>query len=442
MRADIEAEQAVLGAAIVSNKAHLPLLSLLEADFVDPRHRVVSAVLRDMIRNQAKIDVVTLAAELRARGKLDSPGGIGSSSYLHDLVNFAPVTSSAGYYAEHVRAAARVRAVSFAAQDLVATLELEDSAAELDGLLLRHRTQLDAIPASFTDTMEEEHDTVAHLLTETFGPQQWLIPGLIGRAERIVITGGEGLAKSTISRQVAVTVAGGLNPFNGQRVADGANVLYIDAENSRRQSHNAYGWISSRCVRPMIAPGWADRIIHKTRNEGCDLPGRDAGWFHQMAAQHSPDLIILGPAYKLMRGDPQKDSDVLALLQVIDEVRVKHDAAVLIETHSPHGSGGSERPTRPYGSSVWMRWPEIGFGIRPIPESPLSKQNHPTHLECVSWRGQREYRDWPDEIRYGYNDETHRDPRERLPWTHTRPDWRSHVEHTYQIPDSERGNAA
>lgn len=425
---NLQAEQAVLGCALTSPAAYVPLLSLLEADFTAPKHRVLAAVLRDMIRAQAHVDVLTVAAELRSRGKLDTPGGVGGSSYLHDLVNLAPVAASAGYYADEVRKATRVRAAGFAAADLTANLESEAAGAELDALLTQHRAKLDQIPAAFTETPDEEPDTVTALLAEKFGPQQWLIPGLIARGERIVITGLEGLAKSTISRQVAVCVAAGLNPWNGQRVTGGKRVLYVDAENSRFQSHNAYGWIGARCKRPMMANGWSDRIVHKTRNEGCDLPGRDAGWFHQMAAQHSPDLIVLGPAYKLMRGDPQKDSDVLALLQVIDEVRVKHDAAVFVETHSPHGNG-SERPTRPYGSSVWLRWPEIGFGIRPADPTGYTTQNRPTNLECVSWRGQREYRDWPDEIRHGGTYE--------LPWTHTRPDWRPSVNTHYEIPEDE-----
>jgi hypothetical protein len=440
MRADIEAEQAVLGGAIVTEKAHPALLSLTESDFVDPRHRIIAAVLRDMIRRQIAVSRSTLTAELRARGKLDSPGGIGSSAYLHDLVDFAPPALTSSYYADHVRTAARVRAASAAAQDLVATLDLEESSAELEGLLMHHRARLDAIPETFNATEDQEMDTIEAIMAETFESQSWLIPGLFGRGDRVVVTGGEGLAKSTLSRQVAMCVAGGLNPFNGQRVADGQRVLYIDAENSRMQTHNAYDWIAPRVNRPMIAPGWSKRILHKTRNEGCDLPGRDAGWFHQVADQHSPDLIVLGPAYKLMRGDPQKDADVLAFLQVIDEVRVKHNAAVLIETHSPHGNG-NERPTRPYGSSVWLRWPEIGFGLRPIAESPRTDRNYPTHLELISWRGQREYRDWPDEIRHGWNDDMHRSPRETLPWTHTRDDWHSSVNVHYELPADERGAA-
>ncbi len=429
MRQDVEAEQAILGAALQSENAHLVLLSLQETDFVVPKHRVIAATLRDMIRRRLTVDTISVAGELRARNAMDTPGGVGGSSYLHDLISFAPPTLAASYYADQVRAATRVRAAMAAAEQLSMALATEEATAELDTLLAAHRAALDSVPPTFTDTPGQEHDTVTALLNAKFGPEQWLTPGLLARAERVVITGAEGIAKTTLLRQFAVSLAGGFNPWNGARVSNGHRVLYIDAENSRQQSHNAYNWMARRIAsRPLIAPGWADRIIHKTRNEGCDLPGRDAGWFHQLAAETTPDVIILGPAYKLMRGDPQKDSDVLALLQVIDEVRVKHDAAVFIETHSPHGIDGN-RPVRPYGSSVWLRWPEIGFGIRQSAHVQYNAQNRPVELEIVGWRGQREYRDWPTDIQHG----TSKQP----PWVPKDPHWAPSVNQNYEIPGRE-----
>ncbi len=430
MRQDVEAEQAILGAALQSEGAHSVLLSLHESDFVVPKHRVIAATLRDMIRRRATIDTISLAGALRARNALDTPGGVGGSTYLHDLVNFAPPTLTASYYADQVRAATRVRAAVTAAEALSEALSHEQASEELDTLLVAHRAALDSVPAPLTDTHRgEQHNTVSALIAAQFGPEQWLTPGLLARGERVVVTGAEGLAKTTLMRQFAVCLAGGLNSWNAQRVSDGHRVLYIDAENSRQQSHNAYNWMARRIgSRPVIAPGWADRIIHITRNEGCDLPGRDAGWFHQLAAETTPDVIILGPAYKLMRGDPQKDSDVLALLQVIDEVRVKHDTAVFIETHSPHGIDGN-RPVRPYGSSVWLRWPEIGFGIRQSAHVQYNAQNRPVELEIVGWRGQREYRDWPTDIQHG----TSKQP----PWVPKDPHWAPSVNQNYEIPGRE-----
>jgi replicative DNA helicase len=209
-------------------------------------------------------------------------------------------------------------------------------------------------------------------------------------------------------------------------------VLHIDTENSRRQTRRNYRWIGAGMPRN-LAEGWRSRIDLHMRTEGVNLAGRDRAWFHQVAAACSPDLIVLGPAYKVMTGlDPNKDVDVLSLFSAIDEVRTRHDAAVLIEAHSPHGSDGMVRTVRPFGSSVWLRWPEVGFGLRIDEQQERDTRealkalghrigsNRPQHLKVISWRGQREDRDWPGGLTWG--------PDGGLPWvksTNDKPERRA-----------------
>src|SRR6478609_6866220 len=239
-----------------------------------------------------------------------------------------------------------------------------DSTEDLGEALARHASDLAAIPAPFDVTAATSH-SLEDLLNEADEKEEWVIPGLIERGERIVVTGSEGLGKSTVIKQIAASVAAGVDPWTQERVSrDGFRVLHIDTENSRRQTRRNYRWIGSGIPRN-AADGWRTRINLHIRTEGVNLAGRDRAWFHQVAAQCSPDLIVLGPAYKVMTGlDPNKDVDVLSLFSAIDEVRTRHDSAVLIEAHSPHGSDGMVRTVRPFGSSVWLRWPEVGLGFR------------------------------------------------------------------------------
>jgi replicative DNA helicase len=438
---NLEAERNAIGAAILAapkkgavHPAHSTLLSLESSDFTDHRHRVIAAVVRDMITKGLPIDQATVCGELEARAKLSTPGGAGGSVFVFDLCAPHVQPASAEYYAEQVRRATRVRMLHDMTRELAAMCQQEDAGAHMDDLLRMHRTALDAIPGPISRDDSDELDQVGVIMSEQDKPTDWVIPGWLAREDRAVLVAGEGIAKTTMLRQFAVAVAGGLNPWTGQRVADGQRVLFIDAENSRNQSRRAYQWIAGRVVRPTIATGWKERLIHKTRNDGVDLPGRDAKWFMDVAARVSPDVLILGPAYKLMRGDPQKDRDVQDLLDVIDKVRVQQGCAVLVETHAPHGSRES-RHMRPYGSSVWLRWPEIGIGYQRDTSEGVVQFPRPQTLESVDWRGQREDRDWPDFIEYG-------DPRHReMPWKPVRPDWEPSVDLGYQIPDTE-GRAA
>lgn len=422
----ILAEKAVLGCALSGDTGRAVLLQLGDEDFYDPKCQLVAAVMRDMIRRSIPTDMVTVQAEVAGRGKSHLVRG----GDLHDLVSLAPPSMAAPYYAQQVRANARVRLVHEAAQRLASMTNSDDSADDLGDALARHTDEMRAIPAPF-DVESAHARTVHDLLNEDDEEEDWMIPGLIERGERIVITGSEGLGKSTVIKQLACCVAAGVNPWSHERVSrDGFRVLHIDTENSRRQTRRNYRWIGAGMPHN-TAPDWRQRITLHIRTEGVNLAGRDRAWFHQIAAACSPDLIVLGPAYKLMTGlDPNKDSDVLQLLAAIDEVRTRHDAAILIEAHSPHGGEIGKRPVRPFGSSVWLRWPEIGFGfrvdeqeesnLRELAKHQGSRPNsRPSYLNLVGWRGQREDRDWPSGICWG--------PQGGLPWvpSHTYPGMRA-----------------
>lgn len=423
---NVDAEKAILGATINSQGRSTAILGLEGSDFTDPRNRLIASVLRDMMRRDMAIESRTVVSELKARGKLDTPGGAGGPLYVMAL---GGLPANAEYHADEVRSATRVRKLYYAARTTSERCETEEAEDRIDELLLEHRRTLDAIPGPAGDPENDEGDTLGVILSEQDRETDWLIPGWMAREERAVIVAGEGVAKTTLLRQFAICMAAGLNPWTKQRVADGMRVLFVDAENSRDQSRRSYRWIANRCYSPLMDHGWQSRIIHKTRNDGVNLIGRDEQWFREIAERISPDVIILSPAYKLMRGDPKEDGDVLALLDVIDRVRVQHKAAVIIETHAPHGQFAS-RDMRPFGSSVWLRWPEIGIGFQRDTETPKYRKGTPNQfLESVDWRGAREPRDWPDLITHGDKD------LRQLPWVPTREDWAPSVDVNYEIDD-------
>lgn len=418
----IQAEQAILGAVMLSG-AHI-LDTLLDSDFEHPPHRVIASALRDMVARGIRPDPIITAGELEARGKgsAGGPGGV----YLFELTNGCPSAANAAFYATLVRKAARMRQAKVVTNSFLAALDRDGAVDEITALAETLTGDLGALPPDLDSDNDSHPPTVADLLAEEETGRHWLTPGFCERGDRVVLTGAEGMAKSTILKQVAICLSAGLNPWTGDRVSDGWRVLHIDAENSRRQSRRNYRWISNLASRRLMDKGWSERIVHYTRNDGLDLPGRDQAWFQSVCDRVRPDAIIIGPAYKLMSGDPNKEVDVLGLLRVLDRVRVKHDAALFVEAHSPHAMDGDRRTVRPYGASAWQRWPEIGVGVRRdmgalVPEQKI----RPEYLEVRSFRGCREYRDWPTHIKFGGHS--------RLPWVPTADEWRPSVESDYQI---------
>lgn len=421
---DRDLEQHLLCAAIAGSE--MSTLWLTTRDFVDPRHRVILTTIQDMIRRDIPVDSMSVRSEIQARGKLDTANGIGSV-YLAHISFLGSPTASAEYYAEQLRGITRVRELHRAAADVARMAEAEDAVAEVGELEAQLRHAMSDLPGAL-EADDDQHDTLETILSETDTETNWLIPGWMARQERAVVVAGEGVAKTTLLRQFAVCMSGGLNPWSGLRVADGLRVLFIDAENSRDQSRRQYRWIANRCTKATIAHGWRDRIVHKTRNDGVDIVGRDNGWFRECVERVSPDVLILSPAYKLMRGgDPKDDRDVMNLLDAIDQVRVQHDCAVLIETHAPHGQFQA-RDMRPFGSSVWLRWPEIGIGYQRDTDADEidPKTGRCKRLVATDWRGAREQRDWPSRITWGSD----RQP----PWVPAE-EWSPSIDTDYEMGD-------
>ncbi|WEX07036.1 AAA family ATPase [Rhodococcus sp. RCBS9] len=239
--------------------------------------------------------------------------------------------------------------------------------------------------------------------------RQWLVPGLLERMDRTVITGAEGGGKSVLCSQIAACLAGGVHPFGGNVMGDGnqsVRVLVIDCENSDDQSRRRYRWVIDRvkAIREQHGHGlvdWNDQMRIDTKPAGIDLlSGRDISWLENAIQSLAPDLLVLGPLYKLHHRDPSEETSAREVAHVIDGLRERHGFALLTEAHAGNSNDmQGQRVMRPIGSSLWRRWPEFGFGIRRAKSDPgLARASM---VDVVSWRGSREERAWPASLQHG-----------------------------------------
>lgn len=212
----------------------------------------------------------------------------------------------------------------------------------------------------------------------------WLIPDVLERGDRMILTGAEGAGKSTLLRQLGVQAASGIHPFTLAPM-DPVNVLLVDLENTRRQT--------KRQLRPLrLAAGaeYPNRYLNIiVRTGGIDLTdAHDRVWLEDRIRANQPDVVIIGPIYKMHAGDPTEEGPARTVVACLDYLRETYGIALLIEAHSPHANGGGTRPARPYGASLWMRWPEFGLHI--------TETGHLKH-----WRGDRDERQWPSSLTRG-----------------------------------------
>jgi replicative DNA helicase len=123
----IEAEQSVLGAILLSERAMYALVideGLKAEDFYRRRHQVVYEAMLGLYAESEPIDVLTVSEALRARGALDDAGG---QAAVDSLAAAVPAAGNARHYARIVREHALVRRL------LATTYEIQASVAQHDG---------------------------------------------------------------------------------------------------------------------------------------------------------------------------------------------------------------------------------------------------------------------------------------------------------------------
>jgi replicative DNA helicase len=114
---NLEAEQSVLGAMMLSTDAMAQVVEVLEADdFYRSAHGTIYAALRDLFAHGEPIDTISAVEALRRRGVLDQVGG---ALYLRDLVEQVPTPAGAAHYARIVSDAALRRRLIGAAADII-----------------------------------------------------------------------------------------------------------------------------------------------------------------------------------------------------------------------------------------------------------------------------------------------------------------------------------
>ncbi|MEK3762644.1 replicative DNA helicase [Paenibacillus sp. FSL P4-0338] len=97
---DLEAEQAVLGAALLDQTAYEAAADILQGgEFSDKGHARIFRAMRKLTDAELPIDMVSLTSQLKDSEELEKVGGV---SYLARMAGAVPTVANASYYAERV----------------------------------------------------------------------------------------------------------------------------------------------------------------------------------------------------------------------------------------------------------------------------------------------------------------------------------------------------
>ncbi len=234
--------------------------------------------------------------------------------------------------------------------------------------------------------------TLQELLDTDFPEDGDVVPGLFKPRSRVVITGPEGRGKSELMYQVALGAARGVQPFSTETFPQ-RKVLIVDAENQQYQLQKRLRRINAQ-YDGLGCPDVGENLRIQDALGWNLLDPSDSGYLFALVREYMPDILMIGPVYQVMGGDANDAETVRRFMRVVDECRLISNCAVLTEAHAGHGESGNRNGWRPSGSSLWLRWPEMGIGLSPLDDSGAE-------MELKRWRGDREQNDWPDMVRRG-----------------------------------------
>jgi replicative DNA helicase len=122
----LDAEQAVLGALLVSGDGMSRVVDMLDPDYFYRRaHQVIYACMMDLYEKSEPIDIVTVSQYLKDEGKLDNVGG---RQYVTDLSLSVATTANLEYYAKVVHEKATLRNLIKAGTEIVGSCYEETDA--------------------------------------------------------------------------------------------------------------------------------------------------------------------------------------------------------------------------------------------------------------------------------------------------------------------------
>jgi hypothetical protein len=389
------AEAAVVGACLRSGRAVDESAQILRAgDFSDPDMAALFQACVTVRADHPRGDVDhLLVATTAGTFKLTTPAD------LQRLAREVPSTANVGFYARYVADAATVRRYAQAASAVLASVEAGNDAQTVT------QRALNAMQAAASDHRVDglharDYD---ELMDEQDAPYDWIVPGFIERGDRFVLTGHEGLGKSTLLRQAAILTAGGFNFVTGKPLEDvePGRVLVVDVENSEKQWRRK---TSGMRLQVKTKGGAFDGRLKVACHGRINLTSaEDSASVHRLIDLHQPDLVVIGPLYKLVPGGITNDDDAAPLITALDKIRDR-GIALMLETHMGHstsGGPGGARNVRPRGSSQLMGWPEFGYGLAPATSDASEGEPIPGLVDMIAWRGDRDERKWPDQWNRG-----------------------------------------
>jgi AAA domain/DnaB-like helicase N terminal domain len=363
------------------------------ADMFRPLHEDVADAIMQLCGTGTELDPLAITDWM-------GPGRFGTShaqEVIFDIWQIPVVASNAADYAAAVHALAiRRRLVEGGTRQIQAARSPGLTVAE--ALNVAESGLAAAAGAAAVGTRAVSPRVIA--ADTAVKAHNWVIPGMVDLSDRIIWVGWEGHGKTRLLYQYALAVACGVHPFIGDVRFDPQRTLMVNLEVGPGM------WARTTEAMLEVADGYGldDRYSRVWSPDDLDLRTPDG----QMALTaevraHRPRLLCAGPMYHMGIAEGQAEgADYLTVAKYLHRLARRHGCALMLEQHAPMAQNGKARVLRPIGSVLWTKWPDFGWGLRPV--RPTKARPRENRYLIERFRNPREVRAWPEALYW-------RDPR-------------------------------
>lgn len=379
---DINAEESLLGAMMLTPEAAMVGLEVCRVeDFYSSTNARIFAAITKLVKTGIPVDAITVASEMDDNHIIPK---------LAELLMNTPSSLNVRTYGaivhKHSMSRSLMQCFSSSAVAIGEGQDPYQTATNITKIISNLGTSHSSEPQSMTlDELEMNADAIAPVV----------IPGMMNRDYRTVVVAEEGAGKSLLLRTIGMAASQGYHPFSHQRIRP-VRVLVVDLENPTQAiTQTAVPYMNMLRNRDEDGSFDTERLRFWRKPGGIDIRRlSDKAELLREIAFHRPELVLIGPIYKMYRrgaNETYEDSADEAMA-VLDELRTKYEFALVMEHHAAKGKSGERRDLSPMGSQRWMAWPEAGISL-------YKDTQDPTMLHVKRFRGDRlQGIDWPDTI--------------------------------------------
>lgn len=334
-RVVLDAERSVLGAMLLHPDAVHDAGDMTRADWLLPRHTEIHRSVLSALTTTGKTDAITVADQLRQRGRLDECGG---PDYLLDLLDSVVTAASVKRHAAIVRDAAERRRLAKVADQVARAARDGAPMPELLSMLDEAR------PAP---SPAETRPGRSWRLVADDPPVEWIADGLVPIGGLVVLAAEPNAGKTLLVLDLALRAAHG-HDWLGRSVRP-CSTVYVAAEGGRGLGVRMRAW---EAANPAALPA-AGCYVHVDEGPLVDLGRADAvAQLEQVLTSaaaanggNRPHVVVIDTLALALPGTDENDSGAMgAALAALAELRRRHGVSVLVLHHvrKPSKAGGKD----------------------------------------------------------------------------------------------------